>query len=260
MLCWGINSDFLLDEILTSKSILLKISGDRNNTYYLTKEDVECTEGIAFVLLCLCLCFILKFSYNSILTQKKKLFLFFLVYLLVSVIAASHRPSSNPTQMLAPIPEGDLWNPVSTSSVGEGSGTYSRHRTAEPICKLFTALGMGLLRENISICPWEPSPPATCRKKKNLVEKGQDPMLKCTNGSNRNGTGNKLYCWNIFLKSRNSRTRPVSLWPCLQCVFATLIKLWRPEDNASLVKHSLPVSNLDFKKVKINYPFRPCRL
>lgn len=110
-----------------------------------------------------------------ILYQHKSLLLFFLMCLLLSMILVSHRPSSSPTQMLAPVPEGALWTPASTSSVGEGSGTYSRHRTAEPTCRLFTALGMGLLRENISICHWEPSPPATCREKKTRLKKVKTP-------------------------------------------------------------------------------------
>lgn len=141
--------------------------------------------------------------------------------LLLSVMSVTHRPSSNPTQILAPIPEGALWTPTSTSSVGDGSGTYSRHRTAEPTCRLFTALGKGLLSENISICPWEPSPPpATCREETNLVEKGQDPMLSCTDGLNHNATGNKLFCWNRKKKRYRwkSRSRLVSLRSCLQCL------------------------------------------
>lgn len=74
----------------------------------------------------------------------------------------SHLPSSNPTHMWAPRPDDALWLPT-VSSFGEGSGTYSRHRTAEPTSRLFTALGTGLLREKISICPWEASPPPpTC--------------------------------------------------------------------------------------------------
>lgn len=84
----------------------------------------------------------------------------------------SHRPSSNPTHMWAPGPEGAFW--LSASSFEESSGTYSRHRTAEPTSRLFTALGMGLLREKISICPWEPSPPPpTCGKRKMNLKKGR---------------------------------------------------------------------------------------
>lgn len=84
-------------------------------------------------------------------------------------LLSSHRPSSNPTQMLAAFP---LWGAASASSVGEASGTYSRQRTAEPTCKLFTALGTGLLSEKISIWPWEASSPpaATCRENGGCLE------------------------------------------------------------------------------------------
>lgn len=160
-----------------------------------------------------------------ILYKHKSLFICCCVFFVLSV---SHRPSSDPTQMLVPIPEGALWTPASASSLGEGSGTYSRHRTAAPTCRLFTALGMGLLRENISICPWEPSPPATCgeekgkeKKKKHTVEKGWDPMLSCASGLNHNARGNKLFCWNWKKRDvgrAKSKTRTVSLKSCLQCV------------------------------------------
>lgn len=174
-----------------------------NTGYYFTTEDVGHTEKYLCSYVDICACFLMiklisnKSYYiicdHCISTQK----LFFLRLLLFSVTSVSHRPSSNPTQMLAPIPEGALWTPASSSSAWEGSGTYSRHRTAEPTCRLFTALGMGLLRENISICPWEPSPPpATCRGEKSLDERGWEPMLSCTNGLNQNAEGNKLFCPN----------------------------------------------------------------
>lgn len=176
--------------------------------------------------LCSYLLCVISYIY-LILYQHKSLFLFFLCFFSpCDIRVLSHRPSSDPTQMLAPIPEGAFWTPASTSSFGEGSGTYSRHRTAAPTCRLFTALGMGLFRENISICPWDPSPPpATCgerKKKKNMVEKGRDPMLSCTGGLNHNARGNKLFCWNRKKKREigraESRTGSVSLKSCLQCV------------------------------------------
>lgn len=71
--------------------------------------------------------------------------------LFVLIVQVSHRPSSNPTQMLVLIPEAAFCIPV--SSAGEGAGAYSRHRTGESTCRLFTYLGVGLLRENISMWP-----------------------------------------------------------------------------------------------------------
>ena len=77
--------------------------------------------------------------------------------------------------MVLPMPTGLLWSPVSPSSKGAGSGTYSRHRTGAPTWKLFTARGVGRIREKTSTWPWLESPPlATCSDINQQEKRGKE--------------------------------------------------------------------------------------
>lgn len=107
--------------------------------------------------------------------------------------------------MLAPLPDVARWIPGSASSLGVDSGTYSRQRTLQPTCRLLTALGVGRLREKISICECEASvPPATCRGEGRAAEgeggggEGSGPNVKlryCTESVFSILNTDTVFCW-----------------------------------------------------------------